>query len=320
MTGQDQTGDENLKKEADTLTVITKATCEDNDDVDYTDYRFEIARLNSFVDWPKHSVDPKKLAAAGFFYTKRGDVVKCFACLIDMAEWEEGDDPMKDHQRWSGNCPFVRGTSCGNVPIGLENSSSIPKRPKRMDTCGVYGVKYMPCSGPDDDLQTEKAINSVLVHPEVNDDIEIAVFWDSNTNANFKAKVGDVLGSKEPTYASYERRLRSFATWPDKMHQRKEDLAAAGFFYFNGLFSPSDQTMCFYCGGCLKDWEPKDDPVEEHIKWFPKCKFIQKVIAERLKKKKEDLCTLCTTERTDHETCITNKTVTTTTTTTTSVC
>lgn len=299
----DRIGHEDLDKKPYDPTLTTKKV---SDDVDYTDYRYEIARLDSFGDWPVSFVDPKKLAAAGFFYTKKGDGVRCFACLIILSGWVDGDDPMVEHQRWSGRCRFVRKIPCGNVPIGAD-PSTIPKTPsKHFDTCGLYGVRYMPHSGPDNDLQMDRTVES-SVRSEMDNDIEITVFWDSDTNANFTAKLGDVLGSKQPTYASYERRLRSFATWPDTISQDKKELAAAGFFYLSGLFSPSDQTMCFYCGGCLKNWEPEDDPVEEHVKWFRTCKFIQKVIAKKQLEKKDNACA-SPTERT--ETCLATQNVT----------
>lgn len=299
----DRIGYENLDREPYSLSTETLKV----DDVDYTDYRFEIARLDSFVNWTVPFIGPKKLAAAGFFYTGKDDRVKCFECLVVLSGWTEVDNPMVEHQRWSGKCRFVRNIPCGNVPIDAD-PTMIPKIPRRLDTCGLYGVKYMPYSGPDNDLQIEQVMKTASVNPEVNNDIEITVFWDLDSNSSFTAKLGDVLGSKEPTYACYERRLRSFATWPDTMCQSKEDLAAAGFFYLSGLFSSSDQTMCFYCGGCLKSWEPTDDPVEEHVKWFPTCKFIKKVIAEKQLEKKDDLRT-SPTERTDYENCLTNQTI-----------
>ena len=35
-----------------------------------------------------------------------------------------------------------------------------------------------------------------------------------------------------------------------------------------------DQTVCFHCGGGLKDWEENDDPWVEHALWFPKCLHV----------------------------------------------
>lgn len=41
------------------------------------------------------------------------------------------------------------------------------------------------------------------------------------------------------------------------------------------LFSgKGDQTICFHCGGGLKDWEESDEPWVEHARWFSKCNFV----------------------------------------------
>ncbi|KAG5308350.1 DIAP1 inhibitor, partial [Acromyrmex insinuator] len=239
-------------------------------------------------------MDPKKLAAAGFFYTKKKDIVKCFECQITLSNWIVDDNPKAEHQRWSGKCRFVRNVPCGNVPIGA-NPSTISK-PKREDICGLYGLKYMALSAPDNDLQVKNVMNSSHSVPsDLNEDIDITVFWDADTNSYFMAKLSDVLGSKQPTYASYEHRLRSFAICTcDTICEKKEELAKAGFFYLSGLFEPSDQTMCFYCGKCLRAWERTDDPVEEHVRWYPECKFINKILAQ---KEKSKLCTI----QIDHE-------------------
>ncbi|GBP63407.1 Death-associated inhibitor of apoptosis 1 [Eumeta japonica] len=45
---------------------------------------------------------------------------------------------------------------------------------------------------------------------------------------------------------------------------KPEDLADAGFFYTGR----SDKTLCFYCGGGLRDWKDNDNPWEEHAVWF----------------------------------------------------
>lgn len=34
---------------------------------------------------------------------------------------------------------------------------------------------------------------------------------------------------------------------------------------------------CFYCDGGLRNWDPMDDPWEEHAKWFPRCPFVVQV-------------------------------------------
>lgn len=74
-------------------------------------------------------------------------------------------------------------------------------------------------------------------------------------------------GPAHTKYASYDARLKSFDSWPRAIAQTRESLADAGFYYTG----KSDQTLCYYCGGGLRDWEQKDDPWEQHATWFPKC-------------------------------------------------
>lgn len=47
-------------------------------------------------------------------------------------------------------------------------------------------------------------------------------------------------------------------------------LSDAGFFYTG----KGDQTICYHCGGGLKDWEETDEPWVEHARWFSKCPYV----------------------------------------------
>ncbi|XP_014600575.1 PREDICTED: death-associated inhibitor of apoptosis 1-like isoform X2 [Polistes canadensis] len=89
------------------LTIITEERKANNQD-----YRFETIRLQTFEDWPVNFIDPKDLAAAGFYYLHTEDKVKCFECKIEVYNWEEGDVPMRDHKRHSPICRFVRNIPC----------------------------------------------------------------------------------------------------------------------------------------------------------------------------------------------------------------
>uniref|UniRef100_A0A8C5Q918 E3 ubiquitin-protein ligase XIAP n=1 Tax=Leptobrachium leishanense TaxID=445787 RepID=A0A8C5Q918_9ANUR len=72
-----------------------------------------------------------------------------------------------------------------------------------------------------------------------------------------------------PLMCQHKARLDSFAQW--FYGTSKEVLAKAGF-YSTG---ERDITKCFYCGGVLEDWKLKEDPWEEHARWFPGCKFLK---------------------------------------------
>lgn len=78
------------------------------------------------------------------------------------------------------------------------------------------------------------------------------------------------------TLMLYEsQRLQTFssASWPhDKEFIDVRKLAKCGFFY-NGT---SDNAQCAFCDLILHKWEPKDDPILDHNKYKPKCRFLRK--------------------------------------------
>ncbi|GLH01933.1 Apoptosis 1 inhibitor [Gryllus bimaculatus] len=149
----------------------------------------EADRYKTFERWPVPFMDAHKLAAAGFYYINRDDLVKCVFCGVEVGNWEEGDDPFQDHQRWQPSCPFIRKMPVGNIPLS-GNVDTPPGREvsRGYDVCGPYTLEIRP-------------------------------------------------------------------------HSARE----------NGK---SDKTVCFHCGGGLKDWEETDDPWVEHAKWFPKCSYV----------------------------------------------
>lgn len=71
-------------------------------------------------------------------------------------------------------------------------------------------------------------------------------------------------------YISNSARLASYKNSPEQLKVKSQQFSDSGFFY-TGV---GDQTICFCCGGGLKDWEDQDDPWTVHAKWFHKCKFL----------------------------------------------
>ena len=74
-----------------------------------------------------------------------------------------------------------------------------------------------------------------------------------------------------PKFKLESQRIASFKNWPKALKQKPEDLADAGFFYTG----TGDHVTCFYCGGCLIDWEETDTPWEQHAIWYSNCQFIK---------------------------------------------
>lgn len=211
------------------------------------DFHSEAIRLESFQHWPCMSMKPEKLAAAGFYYTGESDKVKCFECHVEISQWLPDDDPMVDHQRWSAKCRFIRNIPCGNVAIGVDPTTIPPPVPRGRDVCGPFSMDY--CSNASSDANILNMQDTVTFNL---DGCSIS------------------QNPKHPQFANYDARLRTFETWPISMSQTKEQLASAGFYYTGN----SDQTLCYYCGGGLKDWESEDEPWEQHAKWFSKCCYL----------------------------------------------
>ena len=49
-----------------------------------------------------------------------------------------------------------------------------------------------------------------------------------------------------------------------------ESFARAGFYYSG----TADNVMCFCCGLGLNHWEATDDPVNEHMRFTPRCTWL----------------------------------------------
>jgi len=67
------------------------------------------------------------------------------------------------------------------------------------------------------------------------------------------------------------QRLKTFSLlgWPIGSTINPVDAAEAGFFYTG----QSDILKCFECGVSIHNWEAKDNPVHEHIKFSRYCPF-----------------------------------------------
>ncbi|XP_065142375.1 baculoviral IAP repeat-containing protein 7 [Paramisgurnus dabryanus] len=73
-----------------------------------------------------------------------------------------------------------------------------------------------------------------------------------------------------PEMESEDNRRTSFHNWPTGASVQPDTLARAGFFYTGH----GDNVKCFFCDGGLRNWEPGDDPWQEHAKWFPQCEYL----------------------------------------------
>lgn len=80
------------------------------------------------------------------------------------------------------------------------------------------------------------------------------------------------LGRHPSFMCTSEERLATFASWPALASVSPQPLAEAGLFYTGS----GDSTSFFGCDhGGLRNWQPGDDPWEEHAHFFPGCLVLR---------------------------------------------
>jgi hypothetical protein len=75
-------------------------------------------------------------------------------------------------------------------------------------------------------------------------------------------------------YLTLQSRIDSFSRWPLVKKQKPDELAKAGLYY-NGV---ADEVKCFFCNGGLSNWQQNDVPIEEHVRWYPKCPYVRQLM------------------------------------------
>ncbi|KAG1647687.1 Baculoviral IAP repeat-containing protein 7-B [Nymphon striatum] len=204
----------------------------------------ESERLKTFENGWTSTVDPSKLAQAGFYNMFTMDKVQCAFCYGIVGNWEEQDDPLTEHVRHFPLCPFLLRIDTLNVPISNAGSRL------GSDVCTRYN-QLTSISEGGNDVKTK--LEKIGIH------------------------VPEPLHRSQ---ASLGTRLCSFITynarWPSEHIVTSLSLARAGFFY-KGI---TDSVRCFYCNVCLSNWGPDDIPFAEHARWQPRCGYVKMVKGE----------------------------------------
>ncbi|CAF1009727.1 unnamed protein product [Rotaria sordida] len=82
-------------------------------------------------------------------------------------------------------------------------------------------------------------------------------------------------------YIEIPKRHASFVTWPNENLPSIDDLVKAGFFYTG----TKTIVTCFYCNGSLQNWSSNDNPMIEHVRWFPHCAYAKQLCGSELYRK-----------------------------------
>lgn len=55
-----------------------------------------------------NNLKKKNFAKAGFHYTNDGDTVMCGICRVRIRDWRDFDNPIKQHEKFSPHCLYVK--------------------------------------------------------------------------------------------------------------------------------------------------------------------------------------------------------------------
>lgn len=198
----------------------------------------EEARLRTFREWPANAtVDPARLAKAGFYYTGHVLEVQCFLCGTRISDWNYGDQAMVRHRMKSPHCPFV---------LAPSNTCNVPLVPAAAENAAAESRTTYWTSRSSSDSQQPSGVD----HPRI------------------LQRPADPL--KE--YGTFAQRILSFKDWPKSRFVHPEQLALAGFYYLQS----EDVVECVFCNGILMNWKPGDDPDCAHRLNFPNCDFYMR--------------------------------------------
>jgi E3 ubiquitin-protein ligase XIAP len=187
-------------------------------------------------------------------------MVKCYFCRVEIGMWEEGDDVLTDHERWSPYCNLIRRRSTNNIPINAELlDRCLPEATASLDN------HLTPSSSGAETISTDD------VHMIQHQIFNLGGF---DSMLTISGPLSERLKHPEhPEFAIEASRLNSYEDWPKTMRQKPQELSDAGFYYTG----KGDRVVCFSCGGGLKDWEENDNPWEQHGMWYGKCEYVRLV-------------------------------------------
>lgn len=172
-------------------------------------------RLKTFEKWNVAYIDKHLLAMLGFYYYGPGDMVKCYFCGVEIGMWEEGDDVLMDHKRWSPSCNLIRRNETNNVPINeaLLNRT-LPPAPAPASFASVEPSSTV----------SEGSIDDVHMYQH-------QLYGQGGIEAVLRGSL--TLSSPRPTlshpdhpeFAVEAKRLETYGDWPKTMRQKPKQVS-----------------------------------------------------------------------------------------------
>lgn len=74
----------------------------------HPEYAKAETRYRTFEKRPGFLPSAEDLSTGGFFYVPREDVCVCFSCGLRLSKWYWHENPLEEHLKWAGNCPYLK--------------------------------------------------------------------------------------------------------------------------------------------------------------------------------------------------------------------
>jgi hypothetical protein len=133
-----------------------------------------------------------------------------------------------------------------------------------------------------------------MLTPQESSSVLVVNEMSTNNNSNVSLLMNNInriqsdqiayASSCHPNYTSIPSRQATFETWADESSPSVDDLVRAGFFYTK----KKTTVTCFYCNGSLQNWGVNDNPLIEHIRWFPHCQYAKQLSGNELYNKVQE--------------------------------
>ncbi|XP_076445439.1 uncharacterized protein LOC143283165 isoform X2 [Babylonia areolata] len=184
---------------------------------------------------------------------------------------EDAREPGPDGEGQSGERSDASTTTITNTTI---TNTTVAQRPDSQPSLTGY---VLALAGSDMDQRLEPSLPpspSPFPGPSPSPPAAAAAASPSHSDSRTDRRGGPLSlgGAVYPHYSTSQARHLTFRAFPTAMAAAfpAEVMVSLGFFYAGY----ADCVRCFYCGVGLKSWAPSDDPLAEHVRWRPDCRFL----------------------------------------------
>lgn len=270
----------------------------------------DIVRLNTYKTWPYFAKAwPTKLSKAGFFYDPESDKTICFVCNLKISgsSWQNYMKPEDFHKTHKPDCPYMKGILAGVVPLQtseqrkkrlsyLSNPSHSQPEPESENSDGMASTSNSSLQVSENRVSQSliegnspyapvehQSLQSLSLNVNNINNCPIGTGTQNSSMFNAPSSLPHtsplfpnqtVVNREAPNPLSgmeiESHRLDTYTDWPNRQAISPEELAQAGFFFTGS----ADRVQCAFCENVLRNWELGDDALAEHMRHFPRCRFM----------------------------------------------